>query len=107
MTLNSHLYATIVDIDFNGQHGGVALFPGCRRNGNKTTCMGVVHTLKFCFSHSASTSLRQSLGEGVLGEGMASGSLKRIPREIPRSFHLPARFATADLTSRRSSSPAM
>ena len=37
---------------------------------------------------------------------MVSSLLERIPREMPRSFHLPARSATADFTSRRSSSSA-
>ena len=62
----------------------------------------MVFTLKFCLSHSASISVRQSQGSGKL---ISARSLKRIPRERPRFFHLAARLATADLTSRRSSSP--
>ena len=48
-----------------------------------------------------SISLRDSLGECELN---ASSLLEGIPREIPKSFHLPARSATADLMPRRPSS---
>ena len=69
--------------------------------------MSVVHTLRqLCLSHCKSISLKQSLGEWGLAERMVSRSPGRTPREVPRLFHLPARLVTAEITSRRSSSPA-
>ena len=66
--------------------------------------MKVVLTMQLFLSHSVSISLRQLLGEWGLADWIESRPLLRTPREIPRSIHPPARSATADLTSRRSSS---
>ena len=52
------------------------------------------------------TSLRRSLEELGLFDRIVSRSPARTPREIPKSFHLPARLVTAEITSRRSSSSA-
>ena len=62
--------------------------------------------LYVCVNHWKSISLRQSLRQWELVFRMVSRSAGRTPREIPRSFQYAARSATADLTSRRSSSPA-
>ena len=53
-----------------------------------------------------SISLRQLLEEWGLFDRMVSRSLGCNLREIPRSFHLPVRSVTAEITSRRSSSAA-